>query len=95
MTDEDYSERCLDCQTDLAPGFHALVQRAVRVGWTEDDVASALFELARTHIKVLMAERARPGARDRGTGWTPAGRAAPRRSPPAQADRAGDRKSVV
>ncbi|GGD34676.1 hypothetical protein [Aureimonas glaciei] len=73
ITDEDYSERCLDCQADLAPDFCILVQRAVNAGWTEDDVASALFELARAHIKVLMAERTRPAPRDQGHGWASAG----------------------
>ena len=36
----------LDCEIDLLWQFQALVERALKTGWTEDEVANALLSLA-------------------------------------------------
>ena len=36
----------LDCEMDLLWQFQALVERALKAGWAEDEVANALLSLA-------------------------------------------------
>ncbi|TIN10241.1 hypothetical protein [Mesorhizobium sp.] len=42
----DHPERGLRCQFALEPALQELAQRAAESGWTEDEIAYALFELA-------------------------------------------------
>ncbi|WP_192247944.1 hypothetical protein [Mesorhizobium caraganae] len=47
----DHPDRALQCQLALEPALEQLVQRAAESGWTEDEMACALFELAGTRVK--------------------------------------------
>jgi hypothetical protein len=53
----DYADRAIDCQFAMEPAFQDLARRAEFAGWTEDDVSAALLELARNHIKGIIADR--------------------------------------
>jgi hypothetical protein len=57
MTTDDYADRSIDCQFAMEPAFQNLVRQAEVAGWYEEDVSSALLELARNHIKGTMADR--------------------------------------
>jgi hypothetical protein len=63
-TAEDYSDRNADCQSAMDEAFLALRAAGEDAGWTEDDVAIALLELARGNIKGMMADREMLGAID-------------------------------
>ena len=56
-TDEDYADRSADCQAAMDAAFLALRTAGEEAGWTEDDVAIALLELARGNIKGMMEDR--------------------------------------
>ncbi|RVC84379.1 hypothetical protein EN739_35025, partial [Mesorhizobium sp. M2A.F.Ca.ET.017.03.2.1] len=47
----DHPDRALQCQLTLEPALQQLVERAAESGWTEDEVAQALLELARARLK--------------------------------------------
>lgn len=53
-----YEDRREECQQALEPIFDNVTRMALACGWTEDDVAHALLELARLNIKGLMSARA-------------------------------------
>ena len=53
------ADRSLDCQFALEPAFQDLAERAQTAGWTEDDVATALIELARNHLRGIAADEER------------------------------------
>ncbi|WP_292243264.1 hypothetical protein [Mesorhizobium sp.] len=42
----DHPDRGLQCQLALEPAFQELAERAAESGWTEDEIAYALLELA-------------------------------------------------
>lgn len=44
----------LDCETDLLWQFQALVERALKAGWAEDEVANALLSLAQRFKQDLL-----------------------------------------
>lgn len=44
-----YTDRGPDCAFHLMAEVHELARRAVRVGWTSEDVAAALTQIA-THL---------------------------------------------
>ena len=54
-------DRDVDCETDILMQFSALVQRALRTGWAEEEVANALLSLAQNY-SVSLAEDATIGA---------------------------------
>ncbi|MBB3996851.1 hypothetical protein [Aureimonas pseudogalii] len=56
-TTEDYANRSADCQAAMDAAFLALRTAGEEAGWTEDDVAIALLELARGNIKGMMEDR--------------------------------------
>ncbi|GGD41788.1 hypothetical protein [Aureimonas glaciei] len=56
-TAADYADRAIDCQFAMETAFQDLARRAEFAGWTEDDVSAALLELARSHIKGIIADR--------------------------------------
>lgn len=39
----------IDCETAMFTQFQALVERALRTGWAEEEVANALLSLAQTY----------------------------------------------
>ena len=47
--DDHYPDRSLDCRFALEPAFQYLAERAQAAGWSEDDVSTALLELAHHH----------------------------------------------
>ncbi|TIW14707.1 MAG: hypothetical protein E5V81_26715 [Mesorhizobium sp.] len=47
----DHPDRGLQCQLALEPAFQQLVERAAESGWTEDEIANALLELAGARLK--------------------------------------------
>lgn len=51
------ADRDLDCQFALEPAFQMLASRAQAVGWSEDEVAAALLELAHHHLQGIIADR--------------------------------------
>jgi hypothetical protein len=59
-----YEDRRLDCQLSLEPIFDNITRLALHCGWTEDDIAFALLELARANIKGLMHDRVTAGEID-------------------------------
>jgi hypothetical protein len=46
----DHPDRGIDCEMYLERAFQALAEAAVSAGWTEDEVDSALIELAKARI---------------------------------------------
>jgi hypothetical protein len=44
-----YPDRHLDCQAALEPVLHELSNHAISVGWSEDEIADAMLELAEKH----------------------------------------------
>ncbi|BCH05017.1 hypothetical protein MesoLj131b_70160 (plasmid) [Mesorhizobium sp. 131-2-5] len=54
----DHPDRALQCQLALEPALEQLVQRAAESGWTEDEIACALFELAGTRLNGQLPSRA-------------------------------------
>jgi|GEM_PF-3453420 len=46
----------LDCEMDLLWQFQALVERALKAGWAEDEVANALLSLALQFKEGLLDE---------------------------------------
>ena len=54
---DDYADRSLACQFALEPAFQELAVRAQAVGWSEDDVSTALLEIAHHHISGFIANR--------------------------------------
>jgi hypothetical protein len=52
-----YEDRREECQQALEPIIDNVTRMALACGWTEDDVAYALLELARLNIKGLMSAR--------------------------------------
>lgn len=61
-TPDDYPDRSLDCQQALDDSFLALRLAGEQAGWTEEDVAIALLELARDNIEGMKADREMRGA---------------------------------
>lgn len=51
------SDRDFDCEAAIAPEFEALVERAWKSGWLEEEVANALLSLAQERV-----HRSRDGA---------------------------------
>ncbi|TIP87812.1 MAG: hypothetical protein E5X58_29605 [Mesorhizobium sp.] len=47
----DHPDRGLQCQLALEPAFQELAERASEFGWTEDEIAYALLELAGARLK--------------------------------------------
>ncbi|MER9335320.1 hypothetical protein NKJ06_15185 [Mesorhizobium sp. M0293] len=47
----DHPDRGLQCQLALGPALQQLFERAAEFGWTEDEIAFALLELARVRLK--------------------------------------------
>jgi len=39
----------LDCESEMLEEFLSLVERALKAGWAEEEVANALLSLAQTH----------------------------------------------
>jgi hypothetical protein len=54
---EDHPDRAIECQFALEPDFQDLVRRAVKSGWTEDEVATTMIDLAHNHLKGIIADR--------------------------------------
>lgn len=43
--DYDYADRALDCQEAMEPGFQAIIDRMLEVGWTRGETLRALKRL--------------------------------------------------
>ncbi|GGD30619.1 hypothetical protein [Aureimonas glaciei] len=54
---EGHPDRSIECQFQIEPLFQAIVHKALAAGWTEDDVSAALLDLARNHIRGIIADR--------------------------------------
>jgi hypothetical protein len=54
---EDHPDRFLRCQEALEDLLLAAVEHAVGVGWTSEEVAAALVELADNHMLSVLANR--------------------------------------
>lgn len=54
---EDHPDRAIECQFQLEPAFQDFVSRAVAAGWTVDDVAMAMIDLAHNHLRGVIADR--------------------------------------
>ncbi|RWN98937.1 MAG: hypothetical protein EOS07_36490, partial [Mesorhizobium sp.] len=63
----DHPDRGLQCQLALEPAFQELAERASESGWTEDEIAYALLELAGARLKSNSANRETERAIDRAT----------------------------
>ncbi|GLS35122.1 hypothetical protein GCM10010869_07100 [Mesorhizobium tianshanense] len=61
----DHPDRGLQCQLALEPTFQELVERAAESGWSEDEIAYALLELAGARLKSNSANRETERAIDR------------------------------
>ncbi|MET2832233.1 hypothetical protein [Mesorhizobium shangrilense] len=61
----DHPDRGLQCQLALEPAVQQLVERAAESGWTEDEIARALLELAGARLKSSSANCATERAIDR------------------------------
>lgn len=48
-------DRRLSCQEAIEPAFQAVAEMARRSGWSTDEVATALVDLADNHILALTA----------------------------------------
>lgn len=49
-TGEHHPDRHLSCQEALEPGFQALAEMAEQSGWSADEIAAALVDLADNHM---------------------------------------------
>lgn len=49
-TGHDHPDRHLSCQEALEPAFQAIAQAAEQSGWSGDEVAAALVDLADHHM---------------------------------------------
>lgn len=54
-TRPDHPDRHLACQEAIEPSFQALADQAVETGWSSDEVAAALVDLADNHMLALAA----------------------------------------
>ncbi len=52
-TADAYPDRDLDCQMAAEDAFQDLVARIVAAGWSDEETAEALEELARNHRQAL------------------------------------------
>ena len=50
-------DRILDCEIMMEPVFERLLDAAVIVGWTEDEVQAALLRLVQTRIRSKIRRR--------------------------------------
>lgn len=46
----EHQDRLINCEADLEPVFKALAEIAERAGWSGDEVATALVNLADNHV---------------------------------------------
>lgn len=53
----DHPDRIIDCEFAMEPMFQAIAIDALAAGWTEDDIASAMLNLAAAQIRAMAAER--------------------------------------
>jgi hypothetical protein len=54
-TKKGYLDRAIDCQSALEPAFEDLAERAEVAGWGRSDVAFALTNLGRLHLRKIVA----------------------------------------
>jgi hypothetical protein len=54
---EDHPDRVIDCEFAMEPMFQAMAVEALAAGWTEEDVSSAMLNLAAAQIRAMTAER--------------------------------------
>lgn len=47
-------DRDIDCEAEMFAQFYALVERALKTGWAEEEVANALLSLAQTYSLDLL-----------------------------------------
>jgi hypothetical protein len=47
-------DRDFDCESELLAHFRALVERALKTGWAEEEVANALLSLAQLYSLDLL-----------------------------------------
>jgi hypothetical protein len=53
----DHPDRVIDCDRAIEPLFHAMAVEALAAGWAEEDVSSAMLNLAATQIKAMIADK--------------------------------------
>ena len=51
------AEQPLACELALSAAFQELAERGHAAGWSQDDVAAALLELAHHHLSAIIADR--------------------------------------
>jgi len=49
-------DRDIDCETEMLAQFCALVDRALKTGWAEEEVANALLSLAQDYSVSLLED---------------------------------------
>ena len=54
-SEKNHPDRHLSCQEAIEPAFQAVAEIARRSGWSTDDVAAALIDLADNYILALAA----------------------------------------
>lgn len=47
-------DRDFDCESEMLPGFYALVDQGLKDGWAEEEVANALLSLAQNYALKLL-----------------------------------------
>jgi hypothetical protein len=54
----DHPDRIIDCEFAMEPLFQAMAVDALAAGWSEEDVSSAMLNLAVAQIKGMLADKA-------------------------------------
>jgi hypothetical protein len=52
----DYPDRPLECQFAIEPAFCALARQAQAAGWSSNEVAAALIDLAHIHMRGVISD---------------------------------------
>lgn len=55
VTGRGHPDRHLSCQEAIEPAFQELAENAESAGWSSDEVAAALVDLADNHMLALVA----------------------------------------
>jgi hypothetical protein len=58
--EEGHPDRSMKCHFTLEPGFQEFVRQAQAAGWTEDEVADAMLNLAHNHLTRIVSVRETP-----------------------------------
>ncbi|MCV9967412.1 hypothetical protein OIU34_36885 [Pararhizobium sp. BT-229] len=55
--DGDYDDRFLDCQEAIANKIQQVMEEAIRAGWTREEAAAALVEVADLVMELAIENR--------------------------------------